>query len=76
MTTDPELTPVTIPHVFEPYYRGHDTGRIPGSGLGLSLVKKMMEGMGGQVSLAESTGQGATFEIRLPAATANERGTE
>ncbi len=65
-----------IPHIFEPYYRGRDTGPIPGSGLGLSLVRKMMEGMGGEVYLTESTGQGATFELRLPAASTNERGTE
>lgn len=67
-----------IPHVFEPYYRGRDTGTIPGSGLGLSLVKKMMEGMGGQVSLATAGagGQGATFELRLRPAPARERGTE
>ena len=65
-----------MPHIFESYYRGRDTGPIPGSGLGLSLVKKMMEGMGGEVSLAESTGQGATFELRLPSASTNERGTE
>jgi signal transduction histidine kinase len=41
---------------------------VPGSGVGLALVKKAMERMGGKVWARSSPGQGATFFIELPSA--------
>jgi sensor histidine kinase regulating citrate/malate metabolism len=37
-----------------------------GSGLGLSLVKRFAEMMGGSVTVASAVGQGSTFTVRLP----------
>lgn len=53
--------------VFLPYERGSAAARTaaPGTGLGLSLVRDLVEGMGGAVALADSP-RGATFEVRLP----------
>ncbi len=53
--------------VFERYARGKAARRdgVPGTGLGLSLVKELVEGMGGKVALLPSE-VGAVFEIRLP----------
>ncbi len=56
--------------VFEPFYRGRTAvaNQIPGSGLGLSLVRRIADAHGGRVELATETGQGSTFTICLPAA--------
>lgn len=53
--------------VFERYARGKAARRdgVPGTGLGLSLVKELVEGMGGTVALLPGE-VGAVFEIRLP----------
>ena len=55
--------------VFERYARGATARRdgVPGTGLGLSLVKELVEGMGGTVALVPSD-VGAAFEIRLAGA--------
>lgn len=57
-----------LPHLFEPFYRGHDTSRIPGSGLGLSLVRRMMTRQKGEVSVETAPGAGATFTLHIPVA--------
>ncbi|HWW62192.1 MAG TPA: HAMP domain-containing sensor histidine kinase [Thermoanaerobaculia bacterium] len=59
-----------LPHVFEPFYRGHHVvaRAIPGSGLGLSLVRRIVEGHGGKASVSNRTGGGAVVTIELPTA--------
>ena len=42
------------------------TGGEPSTGLGLSIVKKLIEAMHGHLLLESSVGQGATFIVRLP----------
>ena len=56
--------------VFEPFYRGRTAvaGQIQGSGLGLSLVRRIAVAHGGRVALASEAGRGSTFTIWLPAA--------
>jgi signal transduction histidine kinase len=53
--------------VFERFYRGERTKKYEGSGLGLSLVRGMVEASGGRIR-AESTTGGSTFHVRLPLA--------
>lgn len=64
----PGIAPEDLPHVFEPFYRGRDLagGRVPGSGLGLALVRHVVEAHGGRVSVASRTGKGTTFTVTLP----------
>ena len=56
-------------HIFEPFYRGREavSRQIQGSGLGLHLVRRIIEAHGGQVSVQSELGQGSTFTIDLPA---------
>jgi signal transduction histidine kinase len=65
----PGLSPSEMPRLFEPFYRGQraSEAHIPGSGLGLALVKRIVESHGGRVSAASENGGGAVFTIVLPA---------
>jgi two-component system phosphate regulon sensor histidine kinase PhoR len=58
-----------LPHIFDPFYRGADaTARqVHGSGLGLSLVKRIVTAHGGRVSVTTRPGSGTAFTIALPA---------
>jgi signal transduction histidine kinase len=67
-------------HVFERYYRGSNTSGIVGSGVGLYLVRTIVELHGGSVSLGSREGEGSRLTVRLPircrlpAAQAGQRG--
>ena len=56
--------------VFEPFYRGRAAvaNQVQGSGLGLSLVRRIADAHGGRVELSTEPGRGSTFTICLPAA--------
>ncbi len=60
-----------LPHIFKLFYRGRKAAesQIKGSGIGLSLVKQIVEAHGGKISVVSETGRGSTFALRLPAAT-------
>jgi signal transduction histidine kinase len=54
--------------VFEKFERGHSGGgRVPGLGIGLSLVKSFIELHGGRIELQSEPGKGTTVYCRLPA---------
>jgi signal transduction histidine kinase len=62
------IPPADLPFVFEKFYRagaGRDR-ESGGSGLGLSIVKAIVEAHGGQITVRSHVGAGTTFEIRLP----------
>ena len=53
--------------LFQPFVRLHDRDRYQGSGLGLSIVKRIVERHGGRVWAESVPGEGATFFFSLPA---------
>lgn len=59
-----------VPHLFERFYRADvSRSRVSGgSGLGLSIVKSLVEAHGGTITVASVPGEGTTFSVRLPAA--------
>jgi signal transduction histidine kinase len=56
------------PRIFREFYRSPEAYRsgVEGTGLGLALVKRHIEALGGTVDVASVVGEGATFTIRLP----------
>lgn len=64
--TGPGIPEDEIAHVWEELYRGQQARGVPGSGLGLALVRAIAERHGGRVTLRSRTGQGTVFTIRLP----------
>jgi signal transduction histidine kinase len=64
--TGPGIPEEEIPYVWEELYRGQGARGIPGSGLGLALVRTIVERHGGRVTLRSRHGQGTVFALRLP----------
>ena len=62
------MTPPQVARACERFYRADSSGRIPGTGLGMSIVKEIMELHGGQVEIASEAGTGTTVTLWLPAA--------
>ncbi|MGD9905944.1 MAG: sensor histidine kinase [Vicinamibacterales bacterium] len=54
-----------LPRVFETFYRGHGT-RARGSGLGLTIVRRIVDAHGGTVAVTSRVGEGTTVTILLP----------
>ena len=59
-----------LPHIFEPFYRVDQSRSraVGGAGLGLPLVKDIVEKYGGEVAVKSEAGEGTTFILRFPAA--------
>lgn len=59
-----------VPRIFERFYRVDSTrvSSTGGTGIGLSIVKHSVEGLGGKVSVWSREGEGSTFTLQIPAA--------
>ncbi len=61
------ISDADLPHIFEPFYRGsQDAQNIPGTGVGLSLVKQIIDSMGGSIDVKSRVNTGTQFVITLP----------
>jgi signal transduction histidine kinase len=65
------LAPEDKDRVFETFYRvkSEETYEIRGTGLGLFIVKSLVEGMGGEMGVESELGSGSTFYFTLPTKT-------
>ncbi len=61
------IPPERVAEIFEPFYQldGSSTRKYGGTGLGLALVKKIIEAHGSNIEVLSNPGQGSTFRFRL-----------
>jgi signal transduction histidine kinase len=66
----PGIPPDEQDLIFEPFFRGRRAieDQIHGTGLGLNLVKSIVEAHGGTITVKSASGEGTVFTVRLPAA--------
>jgi two-component system OmpR family sensor kinase len=65
--TGPGIPEDEIPQVWDELYRGKGARGVPGSGLGLSLVRAIVMRHGGEAAIRSRPGQGTLVTLRLPA---------
>jgi PAS domain S-box-containing protein len=54
-----------LPRIFEPFHRGDNVQKIKGTGLGLPIVKKAVETLGGEIEVESKPGVGTLFTVKL-----------
>lgn len=57
-----------IDKIFQPFARLHSGSEFSGSGLGLSIVQRIVKNHEGEISVTSKVGEGSTFEVTLPLA--------
>ena len=60
------MTEEVTKHIFEKFYQGDSSRKEEGNGLGLALVKRILNICGGKISVRSAPGLGSTFSIELP----------
>ncbi|GAA3916072.1 HAMP domain-containing sensor histidine kinase [Actinoplanes auranticolor] len=64
----PGIDAADVPRVFDRFYRADSARALPGSGLGLSIVQRVVDAHGGRAAVARSARGGALLRVDLPAA--------
>ena len=62
------IPPDSLPHIFENFYGSSSStaAKVPGSGIGLALAKKVVEGHGGRIWAESEVSKGTTMSFLLP----------
>lgn len=63
----PGISAEDLPHIFEPFYRGSSSRREQGMGLGLSIVKTVVESHGWEIEARPGPDKGVDFVLTIPA---------
>ncbi|WP_088890823.1 hybrid sensor histidine kinase/response regulator [Leptolyngbya ohadii] len=59
------IPPDAQKHLFEPFHRASNVGKIPGTGLGLTMVKRCLDLHSGEITVESEVGVGTTFVVKL-----------
>lgn len=60
------IDPADLPHIFDRFYRGKNTGGATGTGLGLTIARWVAEQHGGTLEVESARGRGSNFSVWLP----------
>ena len=66
------IAPEDLPHMFDEFFRADNAKLVSphGTGVGLAIIRRIVEGWGGKISVESKLGQGTTFTFVLPRADA------
>jgi signal transduction histidine kinase len=59
------IDPEDLPRIFDPFFRGRSGPDLPGAGLGLTLVKQIVDAHGGAVLVTSAPGHGSRFSVQF-----------
>jgi signal transduction histidine kinase len=67
------IAPEDLPHMFDEFFRADNAKLVSphGTGVGLAIIRRIVEGWGGKISVESKLGQGTTFTFVLPRADAH-----
>lgn len=60
------IHPEDLPHLFERFYRGRTPTKLPGMGVGLWIVRALVDAMGGSVVVSSTPGAGTNVVVTMP----------
>lgn len=62
------MSPEFLAHIFDPFTQERQDARsvYQGTGLGMAIVKRLIDAMGGTISITSEEGKGSTFVITIP----------
>lgn len=60
------IPPEDLERLFDLFYRASNVGRIPGTGLGMPIIRQAIEAHGGSITVESAVGVGTTFLVTLP----------
>lgn len=65
------IPPEDLTAVFEPFHRGKNVSNIPGTGLGLNIVKRFVDILEGEINIISHLDRGTTVTIQIPLVKSN-----
>ena len=60
------MTENDVDQIFYRFYRGSNVGSIEGTGIGMSIMKRCLDALGGKIEIDSKLGEGSSFKIKLP----------